>query len=38
LVEAVRDGRHAWYRLADQHLAPALDGLLRVVLVVDPDC
>lgn len=38
LVEAVRDGRHAWYRLADPHLAPALDGLLRVVLVVDPDC
>lgn len=38
LVEAVRDGRHAWYRLADPHLGPALDELLRVVLVVDPDC
>lgn len=38
LVESVRDGRHAWYRLADQHLAPALDQLLRVVLVVDPSC
>lgn len=38
LVESVRDGRHAWYRLADPHLAPALDELLRVVLVVDPSC
>ncbi|MFT4110592.1 ArsR/SmtB family transcription factor [Propionicimonas sp.] len=38
LVEAVKDGRHAWYRLADAHLGPALDELLRVVLVVDPDC
>lgn len=38
LVEAVRDGRHAWYRLADPHLAPALDELLRVVLIVDPGC
>lgn len=38
LVEAVRDGRHAWYRLADPHLGPALDELLRVVLAVDPSC
>lgn len=38
LVESVRDGRHAWYRLADPHLGPALDQLLRVVLVVDPSC
>jgi len=38
LVESVRDGRNAWYRLADPHLAPALDELLRVVLVVDPAC
>jgi DNA-binding transcriptional ArsR family regulator len=38
LVEAVREGRHAWYQLADRHLASALDELLRVVLVVDPDC
>ena len=38
LVESVRDGRHAWYRLADPHLAAALDELLRVVLVVDPSC
>lgn len=38
LVEAVPDGRHTWYRLADPHLASALDELLRVVLVVEPDC
>ena len=38
LVESAREGRHAWYRLADPHLAPALEELLRVVLVVDPDC
>lgn len=38
LVRADRDGRNAWYRLADPHLASALDELLRVVLVVDPDC
>lgn len=38
LVESVRDGRHTWYRLADPHLAPALDELLRLVLVVDPAC
>ena len=38
LVEAERDGRRTWYRLADPHLAPALDELLRVALVVDPGC
>ena len=38
LVEAVREGRNAWNRLADPHLGPALDELLRVVLVVDPGC
>ncbi|WP_412930037.1 ArsR/SmtB family transcription factor [Microbacterium jepli] len=38
LVEAVPDGRRTWYRLADSHLAPALDELLRVVLYVEPDC
>lgn len=38
LVEAVREGRRSWYRLADGHLAPALDELLRVVLYVEPDC
>jgi DNA-binding transcriptional ArsR family regulator len=38
LVEAIPDGRRASYRLADPHLAPALDELLRVVLAVEPDC
>ncbi|MCI2957198.1 metalloregulator ArsR/SmtB family transcription factor [Agromyces atrinae] len=38
LVEGVKDGRHTWYRLADSHLADALNDLLRLVLVVDPDC
>lgn len=38
LVEAVPDGRRTWYRLADSHLAPALDELLRVVLYVEPGC
>jgi ArsR family transcriptional regulator, cadmium/lead-responsive transcriptional repressor len=38
LVEAVPDGRRSWYRLTDPHLAPALDELMRVVLVVEPDC
>lgn len=38
LVEAVPEGRRTWYRLADSHLAPALDELLRVVLYVDPGC
>lgn len=38
LVEGVADGRRTSYRLADEHLAGALDELLRVVRVVDPDC
>jgi len=38
LVESVPDGRRAWYRLADAQLATALDDLLAVVLVVEPDC
>ncbi|MEZ3158840.1 MULTISPECIES: ArsR/SmtB family transcription factor [Microbacterium] len=38
LVEAVPDGRRTWYRLADSHLSPALDELLRVVLYVEPGC
>ncbi|GAA4621997.1 ArsR/SmtB family transcription factor [Cellulomonas oligotrophica] len=38
LVEAIPDGRRTWYRLADPHLAPALDDLLRLVLAVDPGC
>jgi DNA-binding transcriptional ArsR family regulator len=38
LVEALPDGRRTWYRLADGHLTPALDELLRVVLYVEPGC
>lgn len=38
LVESVPDGRRTWYRLADPLLAPALNDLLRLVLVVDPAC
>jgi DNA-binding transcriptional ArsR family regulator len=38
LVEATPDGRRSWYRLADAHLAPALDELLRVVMFVEPGC
>ncbi len=38
LVEAAPDGRRSRYRLADPHLAPALNELLQVVLVVEPDC
>ena len=38
LVEALPEGRRTVYRLADEHLAPALDELLRVVLFVEPDC
>ncbi len=38
LVEAIPDGRRTSYRLADEHLAPALDELVRVVLQVDPAC
>jgi DNA-binding transcriptional ArsR family regulator len=38
LVEAIPEGRRTWYRLADPHLAPALDGLLRLVVTVDPTC
>jgi DNA-binding transcriptional ArsR family regulator len=38
LVEAVPDGRRSSYRLTDEHLAPALDELLQVVLFIEPDC
>ncbi|WP_217183190.1 helix-turn-helix transcriptional regulator [Streptomyces sp. AC495_CC817] len=38
LVESVPDGRRSRYRLTGEHLAPALDELLRVVLIVEPDC
>jgi ArsR family transcriptional regulator, cadmium/lead-responsive transcriptional repressor len=38
LVESIADGRRSRYRLADPHLSSALDELLCVVLIVDPDC
>lgn len=38
LVEAVPEGRRTSYRLADSHLAPALNELLGVVLHVEPGC
>ncbi|MEN1974214.1 ArsR/SmtB family transcription factor [Cellulomonas sp. P4] len=38
LVDAVRDGRRTWYRLADAGLGPALGDLLTLVLAVDPTC
>jgi DNA-binding transcriptional ArsR family regulator len=38
LVESVPDGRRSRYQLTDAHLAPALNELMRVVLIVEPDC
>jgi DNA-binding transcriptional ArsR family regulator len=38
LVESVPDGRRSRYQLTDEHLAPALNELMRVVLIVEPDC
>lgn len=38
LVVADPDGRSAWYRLADPHLAPALTELVQLVVTVDPGC
>jgi DNA-binding transcriptional ArsR family regulator len=38
LVEALPEGRRTGYRLADEHLTSALDDLLRVTLLVEPDC
>lgn len=38
LVATTREGRRTWYALADDHLAPALDELLKVTLLVDPNC
>ncbi len=38
VVEAVREGRRTWYRLADERLAPALGDLLGLALAVDPGC
>lgn len=38
LVSTRRDGRRTEYRLSDPHLAHALGDLLRLTLVVDPEC
>ncbi|PZF84281.1 ArsR/SmtB family transcription factor [Jiangella anatolica] len=38
LVHGEPEGRRTRYRLADAHLGVALGELLRLVLVVDPDC
>ncbi|WP_281974203.1 ArsR/SmtB family transcription factor [Microbacterium terricola] len=38
LVAATAEGRRSSYRLADAHLATALNELLQVVLHVEPDC
>ncbi|MFI7482309.1 ArsR/SmtB family transcription factor [Kocuria sp. M1R5S2] len=38
LVEADRQGRCTWYRLADPLLGEALDHLLQLVVTVDADC
>lgn len=38
LVDAVPEGRRSLYRLADPHLAPALDDLVQLVVTVDPTC
>lgn len=38
LVIAVPEGRRTRYELADPRIAHALDDLLALVLVVDPDC
>ncbi|WP_241794443.1 helix-turn-helix transcriptional regulator [Microbacterium sp. C5A9] len=38
LVVTVPDGRRTRYELADPHLAPALDELMRVALIVEPTC
>lgn len=38
LVESTPEGRRSSYRLADPHIAPTLDELMRVTLVVEPDC
>jgi DNA-binding transcriptional ArsR family regulator len=38
LVVAVAEGRRSRYELADRRIASALDDLVELVLVVDPDC
>jgi DNA-binding transcriptional ArsR family regulator len=38
LVQAAKDGRSMWYRLADPRLGGALEDLLDLVVTVDPAC
>ena len=38
LVVAERRGRHAHYQLSQPELAQALEAMLAVTLIVDPDC
>lgn len=38
LVVAVPEGRRSRYELADERIGTALNDLLDLVLVVDPDC
>src|SRR5690554_251802 len=38
LVTAQRRGRHAHYQLSQPQLAQALEAMLAVTLIMDPDC
>ena len=38
LVVAVPEGRRSRYELTDERIGHALDDLISLVLVVDPDC
>jgi DNA-binding transcriptional ArsR family regulator len=38
LVEAAKEGRHHWYRLADHQVGVALEDWLKVGAIVDSDC
>jgi DNA-binding transcriptional ArsR family regulator len=38
LVVAVPEGRRSRYELTDERIGHALDDLITLVLVVDPDC
>ena len=38
LVTTTKEGRSAWYTLADPALAGTLDDLLRLTLTLEPDC
>ncbi|ATG53349.1 transcriptional regulator [Brachybacterium ginsengisoli] len=38
LVDGAKEGRNTRYRLSDPHLDAALGDLMRLTLIVDPDC